>query len=96
MNDMNKKHLGTNFDDFLREERLLDQVQAAAVKRVIAYQIVQEMKRRKLTKSKMATLMKTSRAALERLLDPENPSVTLFTLERAASVLGKQLKVELA
>lgn len=93
---MNKKHLGANFDDFLREERLLDQVQAAAVKRVIAYQIVQEMKRRKLTKSKMATLMKTSRAALERLLDPENPSVTLFTLERAASVLGKQLKVELA
>jgi len=54
------------------------------------------MKRRKLTKSKMATMMKTSRAALERLLDPENPSVTLFTLERAASVLGKKLRVELA
>jgi transcriptional regulator with XRE-family HTH domain len=63
---------------------------------VIAYQIAQEMKRRKLTKSKMATMMKTSRAALERLLDPENPSVTLFTLERAASVLGKKLRVELA
>ena len=62
---------------------------------MIAYQIAQEMKRRKLTKSKMASMMKTSRAALERLLDPKNPSVTLFTLERAATALGKRLKVEL-
>ncbi len=92
---MNKKRIGSNFDDFLREEQLLDQAQATAVKRVIAYQIAQEMKRRKLTKSQMASLMKTSRAALERLLDPKNPSVTLFTLERAATALGKRLKVEL-
>ena len=93
---MNKTHIGSNFDEFLRDEQLLDAVEATAIKRVIAFQIVQEMKRRKLTKMEMASRMKTSRAALERLLDPTNPSVTLSTLERAASALGKKLKVELA
>jgi len=93
---MNKKHFGSKFDDFLKEEKLLEQVQAAAIKRVVAFQIEQEMKRNKLTKTEMASRMKTSRAALERLLDPNNASVTLFTLERAASALGKKLKVELA
>ena len=93
---MNKKHMGSKFDDFLEEENLLEQVQAVAIKRVIAYQIVEEMKRNKLTKTEMANRMKTSRAALERLLDPDNTSITLITLERAASVLGKKLKVELA
>ncbi len=62
---------------------------------MIAFQIAGEMKRRRLTKSEMATRMKTSRPALERLLDPANRSVTLATLERAASALGKKLKVEL-
>ncbi|HKZ81618.1 MAG TPA: helix-turn-helix domain-containing protein [Pyrinomonadaceae bacterium] len=93
---MNKKRIGSNFDEFLRDEQLLDDVEATAIKRVIAFQIVQEMKRRKLTKMEMASRMKTSRAALERLLDPTNPSVTLSTLERAASALGKKLRVELA
>lgn len=93
---MNKKHIGSKFDDFLKEEKLLEQVQAAAIKRVIAFQIEREMKLKKLTKSEMASRMKTSRAALERLLDPDNASVTLFTLERAASALGKKLKVEMA
>ena len=93
---MNKKHIGGNFDEFLRDEQLLDGVEATAIKRVIAFQIAQEMKRRKLTKLEMASRMKTSRAALERLLDPTNPSVTLSTLERAASALGKKLRVELA
>jgi antitoxin HicB len=93
---MNKKHMGSKFDDFLEEENLLEQVQAAAIKRVIAYQIAEEMKRNKLTKTEMANRMKTSRAALERLLDPDNTSITLITLERAAAVLGKKLKVELA
>lgn len=88
--------MGSKFDDFLEEENLLEQVQAAAIKRVIAYQIKEEMKRNKLTKTEMANRMRTSRAALERLLDPDNPSITLTTLERAASVLGKKLKVELA
>jgi DNA-binding Xre family transcriptional regulator len=93
---MNKKNVGSKFDDFLREENLYEEVKAAAIKRVIAYQIAQEMKRRNLTKTEMASRMKTSRAALERLLDPANASVTLSTLERAASALGKTLKVELA
>lgn len=93
---MNKKRLGSDFDDFLREEKLLDSAQSAAIKRVVAFQIAQEMERRNLSKTEMASRMKTSRAALERLLDPGNPSVTLVTLARAATVLGKKLRVELA
>lgn len=93
---MKKEHIGSNLDDFLRAEDLLDVSEATATKRVIAFQIAQEMERRGLTKSEMATRMKTSRPALERLLDPSNPSVTLSTLERAASAVGKKLKVELA
>lgn len=93
---MNKNNIGSKFDDFLKEENLLEQVQAAAIKRVVAFQIEREMKSKKLTKTEMANRMKTSRAALERLLDPDNASITLFTLERAASALGKKLKVELA
>ena len=93
---MNNKHIGSNFDDFLKEEDLYEQVQAVAIKRVIAYQIAEEMKKKKLSKTEMASRMKTSRAALERLLDPDNASITLFTLERAASALGKKLTVQLA
>jgi antitoxin HicB len=93
---MKKEHLGSELDDFLREEHLLEVSEATAAKRIIAFQIAREMKRRRLSKSEMASLMKTSRPALERLLDPANPSVTLSTLERAATALGKKLKVELA
>jgi antitoxin HicB len=93
---MKKEHLGRDFDDFLREEGLLETSKATAAKRVIAFQIEQEMRRHRLTKSEMASRMKTSRPALERLLDPANPSVTLSTLERAAAALGKRLKIELA
>ena len=93
---MKKEHLGSELDDFLREENLLEVSEAVAAKRVIAFQIAEEMKHRKLTKSEMASRMKTSRPALERLLDPTSSSVTLSTLERAASALGKKLKVELA
>jgi antitoxin HicB len=93
---MNKKHIGENLDDFLHEEGLLEEVEAIAIKRVVSFQIAQEMKRRKVTKTEMTHRIKTSRAALERLLDPDNPSVTLSTLERAASALGKKLRIELA
>lgn len=93
---MNKKHIGSDFDDFLKEDGIYEQVQAVAIKRVIAYQIAEEMKKKKLSKTEMASRMKTSRAALERLLDPENASITLITLERAASAVGKKLKVQLA
>lgn len=91
---MNKSHIGSSFDDFLREEKLLDGVEAAAVKRVLAFQVEQEMKQRQLSKTEMASRMKTSRAAVERLLDPHNTSVTLATLGRAAAALGKNLSVE--
>ena len=92
---MNKQFIGSNFDDFLAEEGLLTEAQALAVKRVLAYQIEQLMISQNLSKTVMAQRMNTSRAALNRLLDPANPSVTLQTLERAASVLGKRLQVEL-
>ncbi|HNN12911.1 MAG TPA: hypothetical protein PKL78_05095 [Anaerolineales bacterium] len=92
---MNKKRVGSDFDDFLKEEGIYEEVQAVAIKRVIAYQIAEEMKKKKLSKTEMASRMKTSRAALERLLDPENASITLFTLERAASALGKKLSLQL-
>jgi DNA-binding Xre family transcriptional regulator len=93
---MNKKRIGGQFDDFLRDEGIFDEVEAAAIKRVIAFQIEKEMERRHLTKTEMAKRMKTSRAAFERLLDPNNSSVTLHTLGKAASALGKKLRVELA
>jgi antitoxin HicB len=92
---MNEKHIGSDFDDFMHDEGLLEDAQATAAKRVIAFQIAREMETRKLSKSEMANRMHTSRAALERLLDPANPSVTLSTLERAATALGKKLRVDL-
>lgn len=93
---MNKKHIGQAFDDFLKDEGVYDAVEAAAVKRVLAYRLAQEMKARKMTKSELAHKMQTSRAALDRLLDEENTSVTLGTMARAASALGKKLVIELA
>lgn len=92
---MKKRHIGSNFDDFLREEGLLVQAEAVAIKRLLAYQIAGAMKRKKLTKAELAKLMGTSRTQLDRLLDPENASVTLQTLGRAAHVLGKRLTVEM-
>jgi len=92
---VDKKHIGGDFDDFLREEGILDEAEAVATKRVIAYQIAQEMERFDITQAELARRMKTSRSAVERLLDPTNPSVTLSTLERAASAVGKRLTVQL-
>lgn len=92
---VDRKHIGSGFDDFLRDEDLLDDAEAAAAKRVIAFQIAQEMERAHISKAEMARRMKTSRPAVERLLDPANPSVTLSTLERAATAVGKRLKVHL-
>ena len=93
---MSKKHVGSNFDDFLAEEALLDDATATAVKRVIAWQIEQEMKAQKLTKTALASKMRTSRAALNRLLDASDTSLTLTTLASAATALGKHVKIELA
>ena len=90
------RHLGSDFDDFLSEEGLLADAESVAIKRVVAFQIAQLMKKHRITKTVMARRMKTSRAALDRLLDPDNTSVTLQTLERAAQALGKRLRVEFA
>ena len=89
------KHVGSNFDDFLAEEGLLGEAEAAATKRVIAYQLNQFMEENKLSKSAMARRMQTSRSALNRLLDSSNSSVTLRTMDRAARALGKQLRIVL-
>lgn len=89
-------NLGSNFDNFLREEGMLGDATAAAIKRVLAYQIQEEMKQRNLSKTVLAKRMKTSRSSVDRLLDPDNPSVTLQTLERAASALDMKLVVEFA
>lgn len=89
------KHIGSSFDNFLEEEGVLAETEVIAVKRVIAYQLEQEMKEINLSKAALARRMNTSRAALDRLLDPENPSVTLLTLENAALALNKTLAIQM-
>jgi len=93
---MKNEHIGSNFDDFLAEEGLLAEAETVAVKRVIAYQVERMIKEQNLTKTEMSRRMNTSRAALERLLDPANQSITLQTLERAAKALGRRLQITLA
>lgn len=90
------KHIGSNFDEYLKDEDILEESQAAAAKRVIAFQIEEAMKKRKITKKEMTARMHMkSRMQLDRLLDPENRSVTLLTLEKAAIALGKKLRIQL-
>jgi hypothetical protein len=88
-------HTGSSFDDFLEEEGILEECTAAAIKRVLARQIKREMKARDLTKTAMAKQMRTSRSQLDRLLDPENAGVSLETIQRAASVVGRRLEISL-
>ncbi len=88
-------YLGSSLDDLLEEEGILTEVNAIALKRVLAWQVSQEMERRGLSKSQMAYKMSTSRTSLDRLLDPDNISITLKTMDRAASVLGKRLRIEI-
>ncbi len=92
---MKRENIGSSFDDFLKEEGLYEAVTASAVKRVLARQIGQEMIDQKLTKAAMAKRMQTSRAALNRLLDPDNDAVTLNTLFKAATAVGRQIHLEL-
>jgi hypothetical protein len=89
------QHIGSNFDDFLAEDAILEEVTAVAAKRVLAWQIQQGMDSLKLNKTAMAKKMHTSRAALNRLLDEEDTSLTLTTLVSAAAALGKKVKIEL-
>ena len=92
---MTNRHIGSGFDDFLEEEGLLEECTESAIKRVLAWQLKREMEKKKLTKTALAKRMNTSRASLDRLLDPTNESVTLQTLKKAASVLDRKLKLEL-
>ena len=92
---MKTNNIGSSFDDFLAEEAILDEATAVAVKRVIAWQIDNEMKAQNLSKTAMAKKMHTSSAALNRLLDAADTSLTLTTLSSAASVLGKKFRIEL-
>lgn len=91
----NNPYIGSSLDDFLEEDGVLSEINAVALKRVLAWQVLQEMKKRGLSKSQMAVAMNTSRPSLDRLLDPNNISVTLKTMERAAAILGKRLRIEL-
>ena len=93
---MSKKNIGRSFDDFLQEEALLESSTAVALKRIIAWQIDQEMKAQKLTKTELAKRMHRSRAALNRLLDENDASLTLTTLASAAAALGKKVNLQLA
>lgn len=89
------KHFGSDFDDFLAEAGILSEVEAVAIKRVLAWQIEQEMKQKNLSKTEMARRLGTSRSALNRLLDPNNTSITLQTLSKVAQTLGKRLQISL-
>ena len=90
-----KGRIGSSFDDFLKEDGIYEEVTARAIKRVIARQLDALMEDQGLTKSALAKRMKTSRAQLDRVLNPDNESVTLDTLARAAKAVGRQLRMEL-
>jgi antitoxin HicB len=92
---MADKHRGSTLDSFLQEEGVREEFEARAVKEVIAWQLAEAMRAQNLSKKKMAELMKTSRAQLDRLLDPTKGNVTLDTMQKAAAVVGRQLHIEL-
>lgn len=88
-------HRGSSFDDFLQEEGLYDEVNARAVKKLLAWQLSRALDETGLTKTELASRMQTSRAAVNRLLDPENPSLNLQTMDKAARALGRRLNIQL-
>ena len=87
---MSKKHMGSSIDDFLKEEGIFEEAQAQAIKEVVAWQLAEAMKQQKISKSKMAVLLKTSRTQVNRLLDPKN-DITLLSLQRAAAMVGRRV-----
>jgi antitoxin HicB len=88
-------YTGSSFDDFLQESGLYEECTATAIKQVLARQLTEEMKRQNLTKTEMATRMQTSRSQIDRLLDPDRTGVSLDTIAKAASTVGRQLRIEL-
>ena len=92
---MKKKNIGSSFDSWLREEGIHEEVSSTAIKRVLARQVEAAMEEQQVSKAEMAKRMQTSRAALNRLLDPNHDAVTLSTLQRAAAALGREIRLEL-
>jgi len=91
---MSKKNMGSGIDSFLKREGIFEQTQAQAVKGVVAWQLAETMKKQKISKNKMAVLLKTSRTQIDRLLDPKN-DITLSSLQRAAAIVGRRVSIEL-
>jgi len=89
-----KKHMGSSIDDFLKEEGIFEEAQAQAVKEVVAWQLDEAMRKQKISKNKMARLLKTSRTQVDRLLNPRN-DITLSSLQRAAAMVGRRVMIEL-
>lgn len=95
MTETANPHWGSTLEDFLDQEGIREEATTAAIKRVIARQLAEEMKHKSITKARLADLMHTSRAQVNRILDPDKGNVTIETLQRAAHLLGRQLKLEL-
>jgi antitoxin HicB len=91
---MSKKNLGSSIDDFLKKENVFEEAQAQAVKEVVAWQLSRAMKKRKISKARMAVLLKTSRSQVDRILDPKR-DITLSSLQRAAALVGQRVLIEL-
>ena len=91
---MSKKHMGSSIGDFLKQEGIFEEAQAQAIKEVVAWQLAEAMKTQKISKNKMAALLKTSRTQVDRLLDPKN-DITLSSLQRAAAMVGRRVSIEL-
>lgn len=92
---MTNNYMGDDFDNFLQEEGILEEVEIAAIKKVLAYKIASLMEAQNISKTEMANRMKTSRAALDRILDPDNYSITLATMDKAAKSIGAHLRFSL-
>ena len=91
---MRKKHLGSGMDAFLKEEGIFEEAQAQAIKEVVAWQLAEAMREKKISKARMAALLQTSRTQVDRLLDPKN-DITLSSLQRAAAMLGRRVSIRL-
>jgi antitoxin HicB len=91
---MSRKHMGSSIDAFLKEEGIFEEAQAEAIKEVVAWQLAEAMKERKISKRKLAALLKTSRTQVDRLLDPKN-DITLLSLQRAAAMVGRRVSIQL-
>lgn len=91
---MSKKHMGSGIDEFMKDEGVFEEAQVQAVKEVVAWQLAEAMKKKKISKNRMARLLKTSRTQVDRLLDAKN-DITLSSLQRAAAIVGRRVTIEL-